>query len=266
MAETESAPPPAQPQSISLEEKKHFLISQVLPAMARHTSAHICSVIGVVDHRTGRHVGSALRCTHKGRPAVLTALHVIETAVDETHGFAISAGYGKPPFKVHGNVNVDPVGDLAVYFLPDDYPVEGLEFWPSGRVDPDGTKLSTDYLFLHGFPESQSYSSQLLQGVLSKSLPYGAMQRLENLPSDLEPFQFAIEYAPPGMLTESGTPADAVDPHGLSGSPVWRVGISGRTRSAWRPEDSLVVGVITQWRPDENILIATSSDRLPDSW
>lgn len=153
-----------------------------------------------------------------------------------------------------------------MYFLPGDYPAtHGLEFWPSDRVDRDGAKLSTDYLFLHGFPGSQSYSSQLLQGVVSKSLPYGAMQRLDNLPPDLEPYQFAIEYAPAGMLTESGSPAEAVDPHGLSGSPVWRMGISGRTRSDWRLEDSLLVGVVTQWRPDENVLIATSSDRLPES-
>jgi hypothetical protein len=92
------------------------------------------------------------------------------------------------------------------------------------------------------------------------------MQRLENLPPNLQPFQFAIEYDPAGMVNEIGAAQELVDPYGLSGSPVWRIGVSGRPSSEWRPSDSLLVGILTQWRPEEKVLIATSTEKLPSSW
>jgi hypothetical protein len=150
--------------------------------------------------------------------------------------------------------------------LPDDYPCSDVSFWPSARVDRSLNRLSTDYLFLHGFPGQSSYPSRLLGGIVSRSLPYGAMQRLENLPPNLERFQFAVEYDPAVMVNETGAAQDLVDPHGLSGSPVWRIGVSGRSSREWKPTDSLLVGILTQWRPNEKVLIATSTEKLPLGW
>lgn len=250
---------------LSLQEKEAFILGS-LPAMAQHTFGFICSVIGVSDPTMGRHYGSALRCKLNGRRAILTALHVIEEAKKEPFGLALSTSYGEPPYVIHGAVNIDTIADLAVYFLPDDYPCPDERFLPSARIDHSRDKLATDYLFLHGFPGKSSYPSQLLGGVVSKSLPYGAMQRLENLPPSLQPFQFAVEYDPVGMMNETGASQDLVDPHGLSGSPVWRIGVSGRSLHDWDPNDSLLAGVLTQWLPDEKVLIATSTARLPPSW
>jgi hypothetical protein len=84
--------------------------------MAQHTFGSICSVIGVSDSTTGRHYGSALKCTLNGQPAILTALHVIEEARREPFGLAVSTGYGEPPYVVQGPVNIDPFADIAVYF------------------------------------------------------------------------------------------------------------------------------------------------------
>lgn len=179
---------------------------------------------------------------------------------------AISTGFGKPPYIVQGKINIDSIADLAVYFLPADYPDVDGHFWPSTRIDRSLEKLATDYLFLHGFPGKTSYSSLLLGGVISKSLPYGAMQRLENLPPDLQPFQIAIEYDPVGMMNETRAAQDLIDPHGLSGSPVWRIGAIGRSSREWKPSDSLLVGILTQWRPKERVLVATSTQKLPLSW
>ena len=55
-----------------------------------------------------------------------------------------------------------------------------------------------------------------------------------------------------------------VDPHGLSGTPVWRIGISGRSRGGWSPDLSLVVGFLTQWLPDDKVVVATSTERLTE--
>jgi len=252
-------------QGLSLQEKQVF-IAKALPLLAQHTFGYICSVIGSFDQRMGRHCGSALRCRLNGRRAILTALHVIQEAQQAPLGVAISTTYGKPPYVVHGTINIDQIADLAVYFLPDDYPCPETSFWPSGRVDRALDKISTDYLFLHGFPGPTSYPSQHLGGVVSTSLPYGAMQRLENLPSGLQSFQFAVEYDPVGMANETGAAQELLDPHGLSGSPVWRIGVSGRSSRNWSPNYSLLVGILTQWRPDDKVLIATSTERLPPGW
>lgn len=251
--------------TLSLEEKQAF-IQRVVPAMAEHTFGFICSVIGVVDEKMGRHYGSALRCILNGRRAILTALHVIERARLQPCGLAVSAGFGRPPYVVHGPVNIDAIADIAVYFLPDDYPCPDSAFWRSKRVDRSSGMLCSDYLFLHGFPGKNSYASRLLGGVASMSLPYGAMQRLENLPPKLERFQFAIEYDPVGVVNEMGAAQELVDPHGLSGSAVWRIGVSGRPVREWKPTDSLLVGVLTQWCPSEKVLVATSTEMLPPSW
>ncbi len=252
------------PRSLSIEEKTQF-IRAALPKMAEHTFRFLCSVIGIQNAKTGRHIGSGLRCILRGKRAILTANHVIQQARNEPAGFAISAGYGRPPFVVHGPVNIDSVADLAVYFLPQDYPADsGVAFWRGDRMDRERTRLATDYLFLHGFPGVSS--SQLLQRVVNRSLPYGAMQRIDNLPDDLAPIQFAIEYDPAGMSDAAGVALTPVDPHGLSGSPVWRIGVSGRSAHLWQPDDSLLVGVVTQWRPEQRVLVATSVSEIPPDW
>jgi len=250
---------------LSLQEKEP-LVRGALPALAQHTFGFICSVIGLSSPKMGQHCGSALRCKLNGQRAILTALHVIEKAKQEPLGLALSTGYGEPPYVVQGAVNIDPIADLAVYFLPADYPCPEERFWPSARIDHGLEKLATDYLFLHGFPGKRSHSSPLLGGVVSTSLPYGAMQRLDNLPPNLQPYQFAVEYDPIGMVNETGATQDLVDPHGLSGSPVWRIGVSGRSSGEWEPSDGLLVGVLTQWRPHEKVLIATSTEKLPPNW
>jgi hypothetical protein len=250
---------------LSLPEKEAF-VRGALPAMARHTFGSICSVIGVFDSDLGQHCGSALRCMLDGRRAILTALHVMEEARRAPLGLGFSTSYGEPPYVVRGAIHVDPIADLAVYFLPTDYPCPEEKFWPSARIDHSLDKSGTDYLFVHGFPGSASHASRLLGGVFSKALPYGAMQRLDNLPPYLQHFQFAIDYDPVRMTNEIGAPQDIVDPHGLSGSPVWRIGVRGRSSRDWKPDDSLLVGILTQWRPIEKVLIATSAERLPPTW
>ena len=92
------------------------------------------------------------------------------------------------------------------------------------------------------------------------------MQRLENLPSTLQDFQFAVEYDPAGMVAETGQSEELIDPHGLSGSPVWRIGISGRSSHTWEPSECLLVGTVTRWSPDQKVLIATSTAKLPPDW
>lgn len=241
-------------------DKKRFILSTIQP-MADHTAPYIATLVGVVDERTGRHMGSGLRCVLHGRRALVTAAHVVQEASSYPPGFAVSAGYGKTPFIVSGSIHVDPTADVAVYYFPDTYPTHA-GFWSEERVDPTSERLASDYLFLHGFPQARSGFIRLFEGIVSKSLPYGVMQRLDPPLPRLDPFQFAVAFDPTNMRQPDGSPADFIDPRGLSGSPVWRIGASGGSAETWAPELSRLVGVITQWRPDEKLLVASAISRV----
>lgn len=246
--------------------KEQFILSTIRP-MAEYTVPFITSVTGINDVTHGEHVGSGLRAIVNGRRAVISARHVIEQAATYPMKFALSAGYGQRPYVVGGKIELDPVGDLAVYYLPDDFPGDapGMAFWPEERIQRSTERLATDFLFTHGFPGARARFSPLGQGLMNRSLPYGAMQRLDPPVAGLEPHQFAIEFDPAGMRAMDGPAGETfVDPRGLSGSPVWRIGISGRSREEWSPALSLVVGFLVHWRPDDKVLVATSAERLSE--
>jgi hypothetical protein len=245
--------------------KEQFIFSTIRP-MAEYTFPYLTSIVGVTELDAGEHVGSGLRAVVNGRRAVITARHVVEQAVKYPMQFAVSAGYGRPPYLVRGKVELDPVGDLSVYYLPIDFPGDepGISFWPEDRLQRSTDRLSTDFLFTHGFPALNSRFLRLHEGLVSRSLPYGAMQRLEPEVRDLQPDEFAIEFDPTGMRALESGGEVSLDPHGLSGSPVWRIGISGRSRDEWSPALSQVVGFLTQWRSDDKVLVATSAGRLSE--
>jgi len=246
---------------LSPREKEDF-IRIALQKVAQYTFPFVCSVIGVSSEYTGRHCGSALRCIVNGRRAILTALHVLQEARREPGGLAISTGYGNRPYLIQEEFLFNEIADWAALFLPADYP--NTSFWSREQVDPSMDRLTTDYLFTHGFPGEESYSSIHLQGIVSRSLPYGTMQRLEPLPQEMRPFEFALEYDPDDMARRTGQASKLFNPHGLSGSPVWRIGIGGRSASEWKVEDCLLVGLLTRWHQNERIVIATSIREIPE--
>lgn len=245
--------------------KEQFILSTIRP-MAEYTFPYLTSVIGVNDPNSGEQVGSGLRAVLNGRRVIITARHVIEDAMRYPHQFALSAGFGHRPYLVQGKIDSDPVGDLAIYNLPEDFPSDTPEirFWPEERVQRSSERIATDFLFVHGFPGRRSRFFRFMNGLASRSLPYGAMQRLEPLTAALQPHEFAMEFDPTtvrGLDSESDA---TIDPRGLSGSPVWRIGISGRAREEWSPALSVVVGFLTQWRQEDRVLIATSAERLSE--
>jgi len=98
----------------------------------------------------------------------------------------------------------------------------------------------------------------------------------------LEPHQFALNFwVEPDHIVDPETKPSAIKDwsevfeegqslpgqrprgaYGLSGSPVWRTGASGRSSREWSPEWSQLVGVVTHWDSSAKILIATSSSKI----
>ncbi|MDC3953083.1 hypothetical protein [Polyangium jinanense] len=247
---------------MDVQDKIRFVQSTIEP-MALHTYPHIAGFVAIEDD-TGRHVGSALRCAVAGRNIIITAAHVVREARSGGR-FAVTAVRGEAPFELHGDpARIDDEFDVAAYFLPAEYPTHGLAFWPKERIDPYEEKLSTDYLFVHGFPGVRSRFSPLLGSLAKQSLPYGVMLREDELPASMKPFQFAMDFDPTNMFLRDGNAADWLDPHGLSGSPVWRIGASGQRVDAWKPDLCLLVGIVTTWCPDEKLILATKVAPLLD--
>ena len=245
---------------MDFDEKLKF-VQSVMKPMAWHTYPQIAGVIAIESDQTGQHVGSALRLSLDGHRLIVTAAHVIQQARCGGR-FAVSALRGQPPFELHGAPErTSEELDVAAYILPPEYPDDGIGFWPAERTDTTEEKWSTDYLFVHGFPGSRSRFSPLLGGLVKESLPYGVMLREDGLPADMSPCQFAMDFDPVNMPTPEGT-SGWLDPHGLSGSPVWRIGASGQSADDWQPERSLLVGMVTAWRPDEKLLLATKISPL----
>lgn len=243
------------------DQLRQFL-GRAVQEMAQYTFPYITSIVGILDEDEGEHLGSGLRYMRGGRRAFVTAHHVILKAMSgQYQGFAVSTGYGLPPLQIISGLDVDVDGDLATCFLPPDYPEhETIHYWPENRIDSENKFLATDYLFTHGFPGERARFLRSFQGLVNRSLPYGAMQRLEE--SDhLESFQFALDYQPSFMRDQAGNQA-FTNPHGMSGSPVWRIGVGGRSPIEWSVEDSLLVGFLTLWGDSRGLLLATEASRL----
>lgn len=251
---------------MELDQLRQFL-HQSVQTMAEYTFPYTVSIVGIVNEEEGEHLGSGLRYMYGGRRAFATAYHVIEKARSSQYqGFAISTGYGRPPFQILEEPIFDLTADLALCFLPEDYPEHyGIRYWPAHRIDAEisdteNSLLATDYLFMQGFPGEKSQFSRIFDGLSNKSLPYGAMQRRDGT-SNLSAFQFAIDYQSTSMRDREGNQL-FINPHGMSGSPVWRIGISGRPLSEWSVADSLLVGFLTRWGDQDERLIATKASRI----
>lgn len=243
---------------LTLEEKIAF-VREATRQLALYTHPFLCQVIGVeAGGESGTLMGSGVRVVSGGKTCVLTAEHVVAAAKGYA-SVALSAGSENAPRQVSlGGARFDREADLAV--LPIDG--EDLERWPLSATHCDEDLLSTDFLFVHGYPQAGSGFSELLRGLFSTTLPYGAMRREDDLPGDLESFQFALDFDPANFQSSAGGATDWINPHGLSGSPVWRIGVAGGTVAEWAPPQASLVGIITQWRPDAKLLIASKLDRL----
>lgn len=239
-----------------------FVAASVQP-MAEHTFPFLSSIVGIEDEKAGLHVGSAFFLQVGERRVLVTARHVVEQARTARLGAGYTAIRGEAPVRLPWEPDLsDATADLAVFFLSETQMLEAAnrEFWPVERFDPDRRAREHDYLFLHGFPGERARF--LFEGLHRRSLPYGVMERDDDLPNDRRLDEFAMDYDPSNMRLPDGAQASLVLPPGLSGSPVWRIGAYQRDPRSWTPRDAVLVGVVTRWNHEKKVLLATEISRL----
>ena len=248
------------------QEKVDFVLSTLRP-LAEATFPFLSSIVGITDGQSAKHVGSGFYCRSRSRRVLVTSAHVLDDAAQFPR-YGISAGFGVPPFVLpKGSVSwTDAEADLAVLALPPAFepPPDQKSFLDEDRIDPDVEHRYRDYLFAHGFPGSRSRFfpfEEFGKGIHSKSLPVGAMQRDPPIPGN-RPFQFAMHYEPErGIAGEPGGET-WLDPHGMSGSPVFRIGGVDAPIASWTPARGRLVGVVTRWDRENQALVATDAMRL----
>lgn len=249
---------------MSETEKIEFLLGTIRP-MAEATFPYLTSIIGWDDPRQFALIGSGFLLRSRGRRLLVTADHVIRQASGH-QSIGISTGFGSPPFPIAPTIlESDLEADLAVLELPSDYrPTDDKSFLDPARIDSDPGHRYRDILFSQGFPGQRSRFipfDGFGRGLHLKSLPCGAMQR-DDPPPDLRTYQFAIHYEANGGIPGEPRGEGWLDPKGMSGAPVFRVGGFDAPVSGWSPDRSRLVGVLTGWDQEGQFLIATGIQRL----
>ncbi len=243
-------------------EEKVAFVQRATITMAEYTHPFTASIVGTGASANNPHVGTAFRLQGASR-RVVTAAHVVREGRHGFGGVAVTWERGNEPRPLPAEpVFGDDELDIAVFAVEPEAPE--VACWPEARCAREDGKLAADYLFVHGFPKVRSGFSALLAALVNRSLPYGVMLRDDDLPGDMKPFQFAMDFDPANFASAEGGAADWIDPHGLSGSPVWRIGAAGGRAEDWSPEKSELVGVVTQWKPDHKCLVATRWSAIAD--
>lgn len=260
-------------EQLSDQEKLAF-VRGAITKMAEYSARYLIGVIALEDSaQSGRHVGTGFRCTLAGRPCVVTADHVLRRAAQAADGIAITTERGQRPWQVPNSATIlrldEEHGDLAVIQVSEEYQQRlappTASFWSESQIDDSGLEMDSDFLFIHGFPgKSVRFTAFEGGGITYRSLPYGAMQRTDDLPAEMRAHEFAIDYDPQSMQTSTGAAADLIEPDGLSGSACWRIGARGMRAAQWQPEHSRLVGIATRWDSDKKSLLLTKAALLVD--
>jgi hypothetical protein len=253
------------------DEKLAFLV-RATQEMAVFTFPFVAGIVRVEDPTTGAFVGSAWRVERAGRRAVVTAAHVIDEASASGRLVAVTACRGAPPHPAPASDWLRAASDdLALWWAPSDYPGTSSEdasapqvgYWPSDAIDVSASSTGSDQLFVHGFPQTRTSFSPCLGGLVARSFPYAAMQREEPLREvSLGAHEFALHYEVEGLLSIAGGQGESQWPHGLSGSPVWRLDVGGRGVAEWKPARARMVGTAIRWVPNDQAMIVLHARRV----
>ncbi len=253
--------------------EKEAAFKKVNNAMKPHTGRFVAAIYGCISRDDGELLGSGTFLEVGGTTYLLTAAHVAEEGLKRYWKMACSTGNGLPP-----QILENPIicrgfpSDLAITRVEPPPPTApgrgnphgpqapslvGIDVLPSGRFASELGTAETDVLYVHGFPGKYSRFLRLGNGVFSDSFPYGTCLGSSNYSWFNPSVHFAVEYPASGQQDEFGKPATLPDPHGLSGSALWKTNLNSVPVAAWSTDTARVIGVVTTWDMDAQSLVVT---------
>lgn len=251
----------------SIEDKEQVFLD-VIDRMKRYTAPSIVQVCGNFDEETGELLGTGTFFELRNSLYLLTAQHVagelytVTKNGDRKYAAGLSHSVGNNQrMKWFPNpwITWNPPQDIAVTRL-DRMVLEGAD---CVALKADTLALNSkaldhdDIYFVHGWPGKQSHFTTFFErGVLSRSLPYGGWLETAKLSSFDYSTHFPITYPPDELIDENGKPTTLPDPHGLSGSVLWKTNRNG-SGDSWTPEMARVVGLVQGFNHDWKCLVVT---------
>ncbi len=246
-------------------QDKEQLIAAAVARMKAYTAPAIAAVYGVESPQRGRLVGSGTFIDVHDIAYLLTASHVLEAATEYsvlTHSLA----YGDKPCPLLNPFRLQQFPcDLGFTQVSDELRSStSLQPMPATVLDTNSADIEGDVLFIHGYLGERSKWLPIVKGgIHSTSLPMWTVVRSgrTSWPHFTDALHCAVEYWPTGWRDEHGTPIERPDPHGLSGSAVWRLSLK-RHGAAWAPEHARIIGVLHRVDPSGDCLILTRIEEV----
>ena len=248
-------------------QHREKVIATAVARMKAYTAPAIAAVYGVESAQRGQLIGSGTFINIRGTDYLLTASHVLETAVQYSF-LAHSLGYGEKPCPLPHPFRLQQFPcDLGLTQLADEpRSSTAIRSMPATVLDTNSADIEGDVLFIHGYPGEQSKWLPIMKGgIHSTSLPFCTVVRSCSVswPHFTDVLHSAVEYWPTGWRDENGTPIERTDAHGLSGSAVWRLSLK-RFGTAWTPENAHIIGVLHRVDPSGDCLIFTRIEEVRD--
>jgi hypothetical protein len=243
--------------------------------MKKATVGATIAIFGCTRPDAGELIGTGTILRVGSALYLLTAAHVFEKGL----GFwamARSAGYGQHPRLLSGpywcrsrptDLGLARVDDLLAGGVVTDHesgdPPFGLLPVDAARLAARADDIGPDLLFLQGFPGAESRFLETFGGICSQTLPLVTFPGGHSASWFNPAVNFALEYSQ-NVEDENGRPATLPDPHGLSGSAVWRTHRNKHGVDGWTSEEARIVGIVTSWDQPAGSLIATRIEAVRD--
>lgn len=240
------------------------ILLDVVNQMATYTQPSLAAIYGSIDSNTGELVGSGTFLKLRGLPYLLTAGHIalkseeyIGLAHSRSDAFAPS--YITYPYHIRNDhidiclvrVEVSTLQNTAIV------PLASL------KLSHTSADINDDVLFIHGYPGERSKFFKFVDGVASKSLPYGTVTSKSQYDWFDDRVHFALDYTANSLIDEKLSQTALVIPHGLSGSAVWKTN-QHNLGSSWNPDAAEIVGVVHHWDQNAQSLVATRIEVVRD--
>ena len=232
---------------------------------------YVASILAEMEDQSVIHIGSGLVCEFVD-PSIITAEHVLclKEVIPE-------AGEGEQPIVrkryatslIHDGIAIEfdqaaapfPV-DLGRFTLNRGILLEVAQpVLELDRIPRDLTEDPDDYYLLLGLPgvRARTLFSE------TKVTLYGALTAAAEItePRFDTKQHFGLAYQQYGWLDTNGQDVLPLDPHGMSGSAVWKLNVPPN-HADWTPELAVVAGIAIDIQLDQTIVIATSAREVID--
>ncbi len=233
-------------------------ISALVTKTKKYTTQFLCIIYGIKDKIDGDQVGSGLLVRFYNKTYIITAAHVIKEINNHYNACGVS---------FYGDDAVNGIGPTCR--LSNFLDVAMIPFNNLGRTpflwdvnNSNCKNIENDILYIHGNPASRSKFIAHDRAIHSESLSYATGLGKSSYEWFNPDIHLALHYPWALKTVHDDSYIYLPDPHGLSGSGVWRLNIIASDHDQWQPENAQLIGIVHNWDTDCSSLVATKVEAI----